>query len=97
MTTVEAFRATLTDPEPPEGAPPPLVALWHIARGDIDKAQRALVDEETVAAAWVRAHLHRRNGDETAAAEWYDRAGKSPADDLDEDWNVIAYDLMLGR
>lgn len=95
---VEAFRTSLEQPEPPAGSSPPLVALWHAARGDLDKAHRAIVDEETAAAAWVRAHLHRRAGDTASAGDWYTRAGRQePVDAIDDEWDQIAYALMLNR
>lgn len=83
-------------PAPPEGASPPLVALWHAARGEWDKAHRLVQDEESAAAAWVHAHLHRVEGDLDNAGYWYGRAGK-PQSKLatDEEWKQIADAALL--
>jgi hypothetical protein len=84
-----------TSPKPPAGASTPLVALWHLAQGDWQKAH-ALVDREQGAtAAWVHAHLHRVEGDEGNAAYWYRRAGKpATSAPLGEEWDTIAGALL---
>lgn len=86
------FRAL---PTPPKGASGPLAALWHAAKGDWDKAHNLVMDEESDAAAWVHAHLHRVEGDESNAGYWYRRAGKPPAKGpLGEEWDQIAAALL---
>ena len=80
---------------PPEKASPPLAALWHAAQGDWDKAHALIQDDETATAAWVHAHLHRVEGDESNAGYWYRRAGKPPAKGpLGEEWDQIAAALL---
>ena len=88
-----AFRAL---PAPPEAASPPLAALWHAAKGEWDKAHTLVQAEESAAAAWVHAHLHRLEGDEGNAGYWYRRAGKPHAKSThDEEWTEIANALLL--
>ena len=88
-----ALRAAKT---PPEGMSNPLVALWHAAQNQWDKAHKLVQDEETAAAAWVHAYLHRVEGDLGNARYWYQRAGKPEAKtSTDEEWKVLADALLL--
>jgi hypothetical protein len=86
------FRAL---PAAPAEASPPLTALWHVARGDWAAAHALVQDEESAAAAWVHAHLHRVEGDEGNAGYWYRRAGKPHAKvSHDEEWQQLADALL---
>jgi hypothetical protein len=87
-----AFRAL---PEAPKGASAPLAALWHTAKGDWEKAHTLVMDDESKAAAWVHAHLHRVEGDESNAGYWYRRADKPHAKvSHDEEWKQLAAALL---
>lgn len=69
---------------------PALKALWLIAAGDWDGAHELVQDDESDAAAWVHAHLHRIEGDLDNAGYWYRQAGKPLATgDLAEERGVI--------
>ncbi len=79
----------------PKGFSGPLAALWHTARGEWDKAHEIVMDDESKAAAWVHAHLHRVEGDEANAGYWYRRAGQTHATQpLDDEWDLIAMTLV---
>jgi hypothetical protein len=83
-------------PKPPEGASPPLTALWHVAQGEWEKAHVLVQAEETIAAAWVHAHLHRLEGDLDNAGYWYGQAGKKLVGlEPDDEWKEIAGALLL--
>ena len=72
-----------------------LMALWHDAQGDWQRAHATVQDLETPAAAWVHAYLHRREGDESNARYWYARAGQPPCrSSLDAEWDAIATRLL---
>ena len=71
--------AWLAQQEVPDGAPSPLRALWHCARGEWDRAHVLVQDDESQDAAWVHAHLHRVEGDLGNAGYWYRRARKPVA------------------
>jgi hypothetical protein len=88
---------TLRDlPEPPKGASGPLTALWHVAKGEWDKAHALVQDDASAAAAWVHAHLHRVEGDEANAGYWYGRAGKPHAkSSLEDEWERIADKFLI--
>ncbi len=83
---------------PPEGASRPLMALWHLAKGDWHKAHEVVQDDSSREASWVHAHLHRVEGDEDNAGHWYARAGKPHAKvSHTEEWNEIAGVLLAGH
>lgn len=84
------FRASLATATPPP-LPPSLLGLWHDARGDWDRAHRAVQDDPSAEAAWVHAYLHRKEGDVGNAAYWYARARRPVAtEELADEWNAIA-------
>src|ERR671935_64758 len=72
------LKASKKKSKPPAVAPP-LVALWHDARGDWDAAHRAAQDVDDKDGAWVHAYLHRKEGDPGNARYWYGQAGKPEA------------------
>ncbi len=60
--TVDELKATLSADRPPD-VTPPLLALWHDARGDWDKAHSIAQDISDETGAWIHAYLHRKEGD----------------------------------
>src|SRR5690606_11922048 len=95
MLTPDAFRRSLEQPSPPPSLTPALLALWHQGRGDWTAAHEAAQSDEGRDAAWVHAHLHRVEGDESNAGYWYRRAGRTPSrDPLDAEWGAIAAALL---
>lgn len=93
--TPEEFRQSLAAPSPPAGAAPALAALWHQGRGDWQAAHEAAQRDDGRDAAWVHAHLHRVEGDESNAGYWYRRAGRPHCrDPLDAEWSAIAAALL---
>ena len=92
--TIEEFRATLGDSEPPAVAP--LVrAMWHAARGNWDEAHRIAQDINDHYGAWVHAHLHRLEGDLGNARYWYGHAAQPEAtDSIEAEWERIATELL---
>ena len=95
--TIDEFERSTTGATPPAGLAPALMALWHDARGDWDRAHAVAQDIEDAPGAWVHAYLHRKEGDAGNAAYWYRRAGRSPASgDLKNEWRQIAGALLSG-
>jgi len=92
--TFSEFNATLAATAPP-AVSPALVALWHDAKGDWEKAHGTAQDIEDATGAWVHAYLHRKEGDEANAAYWYRRAAK-PVEHgpLDAEWTRIVTALL---
>ena len=74
--TLDDFRHSLTATDPPAGLPPALAGLWWDAKGDWTRAHESAQENEGRDGAWVHAYLHRKEGDHSNAAYWYQRAGK---------------------
>jgi hypothetical protein len=92
--TFADFKKTLSMSGPPAVAPP-LIALWHDARGDWDKAHGVAQDVDDETGAWVHAYLHRKEGDPSNAAYWYRRAHQPVASDsLETEWTRIVTSLL---
>ncbi len=92
--TFDEFRATLRSDQPPAVAAG-LVALWHDARGDWDKAHAVAQEIGDEVGAWIHAYLHRKEGDADNAAYWYRRARQPIASDsLDAEWIRITTALL---
>lgn len=92
--TLEEFRNSAREGQPPASTPA-LIALWHDARGDWERAHQAAQDLETKEGAWIHAYLHRKEGDIANAGYWYRRAGKPEcAGSLEAEWTSIATALL---
>ena len=79
-------------PSAPDSAP--LAALWHDSRNEWDRAHAAVQDDDSPAAAWVHAYLHRKEGDLSNARYWYARAGKREfTGPLDDEWASLVQAL----
>lgn len=87
----DAFKASLSGAQPPEGISALLSALWFDANGDWDAAHRIAQDVETPDGARVHAYLHRKEGDLPNARYWYRSAGVSVENGgLDGEWEKLA-------
>jgi len=92
---LESFRESLSLEHPPQDFGAALAGLWWDAKGDWVKAHESAQQDEGPAGAWVHAYLHRKEGDLTNAAYWYDRAGKAAArGPSDKEWQEIAGALL---
>ena len=79
----------------PAGRGPAVLALWHDARGEWDKAHELSQAANGRDGDWVHAYLHRKEGDEMNAGYWYARAGKAAATgELRAEWEAIARALL---
>jgi len=95
IASVSPLRASVSTAQPPAGLGAPLTALWWSAKGDWDKAHTLVQGDGGGEAAWVHAHLHRVEGDQSNAAYWYRRAGRDPSSaPLEAEWSEIAAGLL---
>lgn len=95
MTTQEFLASTQSESAPPDAATDILQALWYAKRDEWDRAHSIAQDIGTRNGAWVHAHLHRVEGDESNAGYWYSRAGKRHSEkSLDDEWLEIADTLL---
>jgi len=93
--TLDEFRATLSDEQPPDSVHVALRALWLEAKGRWQTAHETVQQNEDPLSAWVHAYLHRREGDLGNAAYWYRRVGRAaPPMSLDEEWRCIAASVL---
>ena len=93
--TLEEFRASLAQGEPPGGLNVALAGLWWDAKGDWTRAHESAQQDEGPAGAWVHAYLHRKEGDQSNAEYWYTRAKKnSSRAPLADEWTEIATALL---
>jgi hypothetical protein len=93
--TLDEFRRTVGDDRPPAALAAALVALWHDAKGDWERAHETAQAIDDAAGSWVHAYLHRKEGDPGNAAYWYRRAGQRAATGaLDAEWERIAAALL---
>lgn len=92
---VVKFEESLEKSAPPAGLSPALEALWHERRGNWDLAHQIAQEIAGPDGAWVHAYLHRREGDESNAAYWYDRASRPIArGSLDDEWRAVVEALL---
>lgn len=93
--TLQEFRDSLANSEPPKTLTLALAGLWWDAKGDWTKAHESTQQDESPSAAWVHAYLHRKEGDTSNAAYWYSHARKPVArGSLEEEWSAITDALL---
>jgi hypothetical protein len=92
---VQEFRDSVVSDRPPSDLNCALSGLWWDAKGDWTRAHDSAQQDEGPAGAWVHAYLHRKEGDSSNAAYWYQREGKPPQrGSLEEEWLAIAEALL---
>ena len=95
--SIEEFRQSLTDAQPPASVSNLLQALWYEARGEWARAHDILQNENSADGAWIHAYLHRVEGDPGNAAYWYRRAGKPVAQEsLADEWKSLVTAMLDG-
>jgi len=91
----QEFRESLSKDSPAKELNLALAGLWWDAKGDWGKAHESAQHDEGPAGAWVHAYLHRKEGDLSNAAYWYNRAGKPSAKNaLPAEWDEITAALL---
>ncbi len=93
--TLDEFRQSLMATQPPAGLSLALAGLWWDANGDWHRAHESAQQDEGAEGSWVHAYLHRKEGDQSNAAYWYRRAGKTVCREaLDVEWVGIVRSLL---
>jgi hypothetical protein len=91
----DAFRQSLSAPEPPPALSVYLRALWYDGKDDWAQAHELIQDVEDKTAAHIHAYLHRKEGDEWNANYWYSNAGRRmPGHTLEKEWEDIVKELL---
>ena len=95
--TLEEFRNSLSQDEPPQELSLALAGLWWDAKGNWRRAHGSAKQDEGPAGSWVHAYLHRKEGDSSNASYWYNRAAKPlPKISLEQEWQAITK-VLLGK
>ena len=93
--TIDEFRQSLDESQPPSGLSPALAGLWWDAKCDWTRAHESAQKDEGGDGSWVHAYLHRKEGDQGNAEYWYRRAGKPVCrEPLDAEWRSIVKNLL---
>ncbi|WP_020603533.1 hypothetical protein [Spirosoma spitsbergense] len=94
--TIDQFKTTLSQAEPPADIHPVLQGLWYDASGNWEAAHNVAQSQEgTQPYDRLHAYLHRKEGDRFNANYWYRRAGESYFDgSLDEEWDLLVAKLL---
>jgi hypothetical protein len=93
--TLQEFRNSLRNDQPPRDLGVALVGLWWDAKGDWTRAHESAQQDEGPSGAWAHAYLHRKEGDASNAEYWYRRAHKTPSPaSLEQEWTEIAEALL---
>ena len=91
----EDFTASVAAGTPPAGVNPALLALWHGAAGQWDRAHELAQAASSRDGDWVHAYLHRKEGDPDNARYWYRRAGRAESGaPLTAEWDEIVQALL---
>ena len=90
---IEHFKASLSGPAP--SFSPPLLAMWHAAKGEWDAAHRIVQAEDDADSAWVHAYLHRLKGDLDNARFWYGRAERTESNQTHEQEHTTIIAALL--
>jgi hypothetical protein len=93
--TLEEFRNSLSQAQPPRELTLALAGLWWDAKGEWQRAHESAQQDEGPAGSWVHAYLHRKEGDSSNASYWYNRAQKPvPKISLQQEWEEITESLL---
>lgn len=94
--TLDQFTASLTQPQPPAGIHPVLLALWHDANGHWEQAHDIAQSREGEPPYdRLHAYLHRKEGDRFNANYWYRRTGASFFEGpLADEWAALVQERL---
>jgi len=93
--TMDEFKHTLKDNQPPKDCSSLLRALWHDRKGDWDHAHKLAQDVSSRDGSRVHAYLHRKEGNEGNAGYWYKNAGQGFCrETLEQEWEELVNDFL---
>lgn len=93
--TMDEFKHTLKDKQPPKDCSSLLRALWHDRKGDWDHAHKLAQDVSSKDGSRVHAYLHRKEGNEGNAGYWYKNASQGFCrENLEKEWEDLVSDFL---
>ena len=93
--TIEEFKDSLKENQPPPDLSIYLLSLWYDGKGDWNKAHSLVDSLSGQEAARIHAYLHRKEGDLGNANYWYRQAySQMPATDLKIEWRILVESFL---
>jgi hypothetical protein len=93
--TFTEFESTLRNAAAPTGLSAILTALWYDGKDDWEGSHDIAQDIHSQDGSWVHAYLHRKEGDDSNAAYWYNKAGKPfQTVSLKEEWKQMVTEFL---
>ena len=93
--TLEEFKNSINQQNPPKNISKNLLALWQDAKGNWDDAHDIVQETSGLDGDWIHAYLHRKEGDQSNASYWYRRVGKpKPEISLASEWEDLVVYLL---
>ncbi|WP_026462471.1 hypothetical protein [Adhaeribacter aquaticus] len=94
--TLQEFKSSLSNGNPPAGLSSELKAMWYDGKEDWNQAHEIAQEVNTAPHCLVHAYLHRKEGDQWNANYWYNRAGrKMPNVSLAQEWEIIVQEFLV--
>jgi hypothetical protein len=94
--TIDEYKATLLESNPPPHFNVQLKSLWHDGKGNWEAAHDLAQEIHTTDGSWIHAYLHRKEGDRSNASYWYKMANKPfPSVSLDKEWEQLVENFLL--
>ena len=88
--TLEDFKNSLSQADPPDTYSPYLQSLWWEGKGNWEHSHNIAQDIPDRYGAWIHAYLHRKEGDDWNANYWYRRADRTmPKSSLEAEWESL--------
>ena len=95
--SIRQFTESLEADRPPADLEPPIAGLWWDAKGDWDRAHKAVDHLDDRAGKRVHAYLHRKEGDLGNAAYWYRQVGQTLPDlSVEAEHALLVKELLAG-
>lgn len=93
--TLEEFKESVSEKQPPPDLSEILTSLWWDKKGDWDRAHSIAQEITTDQGSAVHAYLHREEGVLWNADYWYSRAGRRRPDiSLEEEWQQLLNEML---
>jgi hypothetical protein len=94
--TLQEFKKTLADSNPPTGLNSLLQAMWYDGKGNWEMAHNIAQEVHSKEGSWIHAYLHRKEGDDGNASYWYHKAGeKFPTVALEKEWEELIERFLI--
>ena len=96
IVTLQEFKDSCTQENPPEGLSRPLMALWYDFKGDWERSHEIAQEINSKIGYRIHGYLHQKEGDLHNAAYWYRRASQlgKKMSSFEHEWEEIAISIL---